>query len=256
MKINILIIPFVMLIVLLAGCEYVEKIGLEIKETTSSSCKQKASKLVPDFLVISSNGDNQIGNSFKDGTPISIERATSFDSRSRAIRKGSAEGENVNYYYLEKGKISYSKQIIDDSGLILGTRRFEIAPVLDLADINLELEVTSGEKGFSAISWDGFTEQVKKILGTNSISFKMTLISFTTDDSTLIDDSFNEEKGNIHFLGRQFSDWCAGSSYCGTGRENIRLKISPDILSNKIYKIVDYEITNCEWVGDEPDKND
>lgn len=241
MKKLLLILIFV---IFLVGCSYEE-----IKEETTSkikkfpienSCKQKASELIPDYLSLSPN----------------------------SIRSGSDTGENVNYYYLINPPITYSKQIVDENGLILGTRYFEYTPILKLSDINFNIELkdrietnTGGfiQESFTGVSWSGFTDEVKEIFNTDSISFEI-VESKITGTVVLIDESYNQSEGEID-LGTRFKSGYQGGYYWSTGekcrdgillricKDNLRLKITPNsIITNRIYEVIDYEINNCEWV--------
>ena len=258
-----------------------EKTTTKIKKPFGS-CEKKASELMPKYLVISSNRHTQIENRFADGQTFTFIADPNYRAALYScIRKGSNEGENINYYYLREGsnepdimlgetyttctsKISYSKQMIDENGKILGTRSFSFSPTfLKLADINLNITLKSGEKGgFNGLDWSGFTDEVKKILNVEKIIFRIEEETLRVGGGKISEELYDQEKGEANFgedkafketgsklyLSSVFVKEHFYGNYYTEKIATYNLKISPDILTNKIYEIGDYKINDCNWV--------
>ncbi|MBI2005600.1 MAG: hypothetical protein HYS80_02455 [Candidatus Aenigmarchaeota archaeon] len=128
-------------LVFLAGCTQ-----LNISSMSSGRCHELAEEMIPDKInLLIGTQQNVPGDwSLPTGAFGSYEsfwndwsEITAPYMMSIYFRPGNQEGENVNYYYFEKGKfiyednsLKYSKQIINDDGVILGIREFGIAPTL------------------------------------------------------------------------------------------------------------------------------
>jgi len=228
----------------------------KIPTPEKTSCEKKAKELIPDYLVISSTGYTQVGNKFKDGLNIRIGRETWGGVEMEhmgAIIRGSSQGQNINHFYMVKS-IVYSKKIINEDGLVLGTRQFEFLPILKLSDTNLDIELIGDGTTFRGVSWSGFSDDIKDILNKESITFKVERVTLQ-EDYAVIDEFYTQEKGefdsDIEFVidkGSMAKTYWTKDIYFGDPR--YRLQISPNILDNKIYEFVDYNFQSCNWIDD------
>ncbi len=235
--------------------ENIEKIPTPEK----TECEEKASNLVPEYLVLPYN------NFWKDNTPMGLNNPS--------IRKGSTIGENINKIYFD-GNLTYSKEIISRDGVILGTRTFLVKPYLEKYDIDFKINHTldftketrtRGSREESrylvdtTIFWEGFNEEVKEIFKINKIN--VTFIRAHIIHQFIID----TEKGKESFSGyiSDFVVWYDNQEYHRNVIENNQppyyyskaVKMFLDwktfplpVLDSEVYKIVNYEVHNCNWV--------
>lgn len=241
-----------------------------IPKIIPKSCKEKASELVPEYWLASDNQDEQHPNKYLDGKfihklPRSHIYGTYLES---CLRKGSEKGENVNLrYYTQNvglrkdGSIDttiispvcppliYSKEIISDEGIVLGTRKFELTNlVFEETDLeptythNLAEEDFDFEEMNIIIEWKGFTTQVKDIYGTEEFNIRTYIDNKVSGGTTEIcDRSYDDEEGRHKCSLKELEGkYTYGSS--------LSVKITPEIFDNNIYKLVDFDIKDCEWV--------
>jgi len=160
---NLIPSMLILSIILIAGC------------SVPKTCEDRAKDLLPPNLTLRDGMGWQIisgKNSFTDGSNIDA-------SIQNVWYSGRFEGQNVNYYYLcntgdvfpslgvinslkdcQKGALSYSRQVIDESGKIQGANSFIFRPVLK--PINETYKDTGG----------GWSEQVFEAIEPNIDSCK------------------------------------------------------------------------------------
>lgn len=107
-----------------------------------SGCNELARELVPGTITLTDASYVR----YKEGVWIPIKENHWIDGSKMVsdmyyqyitYRAGSGEGQNINYFYREifvvgddEHHFTYSKKIVDTSGVILGTRTFIIDPIL------------------------------------------------------------------------------------------------------------------------------
>ncbi len=150
------IIALFALILIVTGCEPVSN--------SSNECKQFIDIEIPTELALHegwpegySYSNNLIPagwNTWRDGTVIEITPCRPITLNDFTI--GNLEGENINYYYMrgqggeycykDYAKISrqaltYSKQVVDDNGQILGYNTFGISPILHYTNRTITMPI-------------------------------------------------------------------------------------------------------------------
>ncbi len=263
------IIPMILaaVIILLVGCEELIEMkedlivgfkGVKLRgdnkteeETGKSitikkiSCEEKAKEMITPYMVLSDDR---------------FEKDT-FDYW---FRSGSREGENINYFYYVDGRwkedkgMTYSKKIINKDGLVLGTTNYSYRPVLKLSDKNILYEEVSeeelSEEGIYWVEWSGFTEEIKEILGTESINVKFVVEDVVAWDPSktrfvICDESSTGEEDIIT---------CDIESSEGLKNHmQSRYWSRPKFMSilsfedSKIYNILEYNFDYCNWVEED-----
>ncbi|MBI2659173.1 hypothetical protein HYX05_03705 [Candidatus Woesearchaeota archaeon] len=244
----------------------IEKIPTPVK----INCKDKASELVPPYLIL----PNDNNNFWKDETTIGINNPN--------VRKGSGVGENINKLYFD-GNLTYSKEIISKDGAILGTRSFIVHPTIEKYENKFTInhtflfhnETRDGESWKEArvyvdvnLFWTGFDDEVKNI-------FKIDELNVTFVRSW-IESTFTINKKNGEITFRQYLiNWSDTSTYKEDFVSLILNKIENNpppyyyskhskeiknwwgstfetyplpIIDSNVYKIKDFEIYDCKWV--------
>lgn len=125
------------------GIEKFKGWNMRIPLSTSNKCEELAEELIPKNITLWKRESPYFGypeewhtveyNHWNDGSEITAPFLSSIE-----FYIGRSEGENVNYYYFYAGdyiqfqdnSLTYSKEIIDKDGTILGTRAFKIRPTL------------------------------------------------------------------------------------------------------------------------------
>ena len=198
-------------------------------------CIDQAEKLIPDYLVVTNRQDNRfeyINFEWKDGSELKLYTPYFFPS------KGSHQGQNINLYYPYQ-TFEYSKKIINESGDVLGTRRFIFQPhALDEIEINIEFdsEINIEEKTL-LVRWKGYDDELKQLLNKQELSFFVyNVISFGIPNSALCEWDSSSESGEY---------LCDVSDMRGI---SVDFLTSPELSNSHLFKIVDYSITGCVWV--------
>lgn len=229
----------------------------KIPTSEKIECEEKAKELVPKYLILPRM------TTWKDNTTM--------NKNIEGLRKGSKEGENINYIYLE-GNSSYNKKIISKDGKVLGTRRFAIRPTLkeyDTSHVKVsDREITVFLEGnISTIyefQWSGVTEDIKKIFNMDYLKIKM---SYTNPGAFGIDrtKSFDlcdwqtvmlKEEGLftcnlLEIPEDRLSKFKEVSHWLRDYSRIIKFEVEPDIFNNKIYEIIEPNIISCNWVSEE-----
>ncbi len=226
-----------------------EKVSSTIEKIPSESktnCKEWAKDMTPKYWLSSNSYEDQEVMHWRDGSIIDYSEYGEITLRS-CLRVGSLEGENINYlYYNEKshgfmgtfGKcspISYSKKAISESGEVLGTNNFTINPIFK--------EVTKDSTTYSAsfnkvekilkIKWDGFDDFIKEVFEIETFNLEIYEAEFGGWKKKVIcTEDVSEESGL--FI-------CDTSDF----KKTLYINITPEIFSNNVYEIVDYNITDC-----------
>ena len=229
-------------------------------------CKKKAEELIPELYLFSSKPKTQVNNYWNDGSEI---KDLSKDSDvafwvglANCFRAGTNEGENINYLYPisedEKNAIgslkkycqssfSYSEKIIADDGTVLGYNSFTVTPsILKLADNQIKTTEGDydGETDTYTFGWEGFDGEMKRLYDSDQLKFRITLEKLS-GSSTICENESSEEKGEFTCEGIGQAGW---EGTFGTCLWCSKFLIEPDIYDNKIYEIVDYNVTSCTWI--------
>lgn len=139
------ILVILVLILISSGCieelryetKPVEKTEKDPKSEVLTSCKSKAMELIPETLELFTPHQDDTGFWFLVSDQLWKDNSTiDYISESDYFRLGSGTGQNPNYYYpttrftTDPFPLTYSKEMINDKGTILGTRTFSILPAL------------------------------------------------------------------------------------------------------------------------------
>ena len=253
---------------------FTNKLGSNIEKIPTPvkiNCKDKASELVPSYLIL----PNTNNNFWKDETSMGINNPN--------VRKGSGVGENVNKLYFD-GNLTYSKEIISKDGVILGTRSFIVHPTIEKYEKQFTInhtflfhnETRDGESGKETrvyvninLVWTGFDDEVKNIFKINELN--VTFVRSWIESTFTI----NKKNGEITF--RQYLiNWSDTSTYKEDFVSLILNKIEDNpppyyyskppkeiknwrgstfenyplpIIDSNVYEIGDFKIYDCKWVG-------
>jgi len=214
----------------------IEPVIESVPTPSKNECEDLAKKLIPNYIIIRPGTPENYGtyfydNKWKDNTDFEENNDYAW------IREGSNKGEIINYYYLNEAqgfnKFIYSKKIVSGEGEILGTRTFTFSPKgLEEYKTPLFNAEKDLEKRKLIINWSNFNNNLKELLGSDEINLKV-----ISNKESLCNFSLKEEKGQF---------------VCDIpeGYEKIILKTEPDLINTRIFKIVDYNISNCYWVTD------
>ena len=241
-----LILVSLLILILLVGCEsiYINKISDE-DLAQNINCQEKAKELIPQYLFLE-GARLSTNNQFKDGINFDIPWKKNVfgvcaPEFSPSFRSGSEKGENVNYLYFTppggacEGQIVYSKDIISDEGVVLGTREFKFAPTLKKYETSIKYE-----QGFSGSTfvfrWSGFDDNIKEIFNIDGIRFWVYDSRFGGE---LCNETISDEVGIFT---------CDGVSFGNVGDVRSYLHIEPDIFHQEIYEIIEYNFAACNWV--------
>jgi hypothetical protein len=191
------------------------------------------------------------------------------------VRKGESEGENTNYYYLEDYPSfpAYQNKVIDENGVVLGTTKIVYSPVLNEIDLEwsedlihyietLEREVV-GENIVYTFSWEGLTDEVKEIIGTNVkiiVKKDRGYMTQNTNPKTFCEEEISNKKGtyNCDIDENEFDGTYKVIYIDGIPKteriadielgKQLKVNFEPEIFKKSFYEIVDYRISECEIV--------
>lgn len=223
-----------------------------IPSLKENSCKEAIDDLIPNVLILSLNKGTQINNYWSDGSFIEKDGKYCWDKEFTLndFRKGFEDGENINYYYYNDVdcNITFSKQIVDEEGNILGTKKFDIRPVIKLSD--KQIETSEGEFDASTnkfvFTWNGFNDEMKELYGSETLELK--IVTENLLGSQTICSYESDEDDDVYY--------CDGLSLQNAGWEGTfgtciwcdKFLIEPDIYNNKIYEIIDSNIQFCKQI--------
>ncbi len=241
----------------------------EIKTYTPSDnltyCYSNANQLIPKhFYFISTNsyyfGGNDsswnfdakpldwnilktqtIKNYWNDGTYINMKIYD--DWQKTCLRKGSNPGENINYYYWGcqyafnyKNELQYERMISDENGYVRGYINFSIYGMIFKKEENNFNFNESIEGSMYKASWNGFTDNIKSLYKTDSLNITI-MIRDWGGERTLCTKEIKDIEGSFECdLPKDLA--------INTGLYSI---ISPNIIDNQVYEIIDYKIRYCNW---------
>ena len=256
----------------------------------AEQCKVLAGEVIPKYIFISEHIPDRDTGSGSEGMSLSLE-AQSFrwkDNTSITLASvnpafpdslaligcfvgGTDSGENVNYLYFRDSTycqgyslseaqtgLSYSKQINDASGTILGYRQFRIKPVLKEYDFHMNFTLVN--ETTLSFDWTGYNASVfTEAFGSSNMAFIVVSKNSKTDDITLFcEKNVTTPSGHVEC---DISNYIALTHTTYGFREKL-LYYAPPVVKpygslltglymNAIYEVIDPNIVYCNWVTDE-----
>ncbi|MBR9699057.1 hypothetical protein GOV09_01210 [Candidatus Woesearchaeota archaeon] len=227
-----------------------ENIGGNIQNTEESKCRVWAESLVPGYLIFGPDWEMKqdmdsfniynvypVTSKWKDGKSFD-------DNYQRMPISGSSEGQNINLHYRDL-QFKRSEQVISKEGEILGTNSFYFKPhIFRLVNVNIytSLEddgwIPAGEEIEISVSWSGLLDALE-VLDIDSLKLFMTEEKMNADSIDTIFNFLTDDDEGVYSIKYIFD----------VGSTTI-ISSEPELIGERLFEIVEYDIIDCSWVDD------